>query len=680
MEKKTYTYGTKLTGVIFHLFFTVVFTIAVFLLAAMIDKNIFSLTDIGTEDFFKSGYYVKCMEQKCSDLSEYLRLMQKGEKRKSEEERRYLQYTNKFKQEDSNFCFWYKHNDIWYTNQPDTEEGQVFDTQTILMEAKTMGDYLLYDMENKEFGTNMKELETYFFDSYGNQMYWPLEDVVLVLGVDTKLSGRDDLYDAKIEYERLHPWIKVSIAGSIISLMGWILSLVYLTLATGHRDEGEKIHLNFVDRIKTEILFAVFVISISELVLLMGRVSSQSWNVSGLLVASGTVSLMIDVLFLIFYLSMVRRMKAEVMWENSLACWLMRGFEKMFKERTVTVQVLIEFAIHMIVCFLLALGAFYYQYTICFILLLIFSGMEAYLLLRRTVEHDQIFQTVKKITEGALDTKIDAEELHGEDRKLAEAINNIGAGLHHAVDESTRNERMKADLITNVSHDIKTPLTSIINYVNLIKLEDIENDRVKNYIQILDEKSQRLKQLTEDLVETSRITSGNVKLDMQKIDLIELVYQTGGEFNEKFESKELTIVTKLPNTEVTIFADGRQLYRVIENLYNNVAKYALEKTRVYVEVQAGEEEVVFSIKNVSEKSLALENSNAGDLTERFIRGDSSRTTEGSGLGLSIAKSLTKLMGGKFEIGVDGDLFKATITFPVCGEKQEFEKEALQEEK
>ena len=288
--------------------------------------------------------------------------------------------------------------------------------------------------------------------------------------------------------------------------------------------------------------------------------------------------------------------------------------------------------------------------------------------MRRTVEHDQIYQAVERISEGDLDTKIDAASLHGEDQKLAEAINNIGAGLHHAVDDSTRNERMKADLITNVSHDIKTPLTSIINYVNLIKMEEIENERVRNYVEILDQKSQRLKQLTEDLVETSRITSGNIKLDMNRIDLVELVCQTGGEFNEKFESKELTIVTKLPNAEVMIWADGRQLYRVIENLYNNVAKYALEKTRVYVDVQEKEEQAVFSIKNVSEKSLAKENSNAGDLTERFIRGDSSRTTEGSGLGLSIAKSLTRLMGGTFQIGVDGDLFKATITFPISKEE------------
>lgn len=668
METKSYSYGTKLAGILFHLFFSVIFTVAVFLLALMIEKNIFSITDIGTENFLNSGYYTKCMEQKCSDLSEYIRLLQKGENRNAEEERLYLQYTNKFKQEDSNFCFWYKQNGIWYTNQPDTKTGQSFDTQTILMEAKTMGDYLLYDMEKKEFGTDIKGLDNYFFNSYGNQMYWPLENVVLVIGVDTQLSAGDDLHDAKVEYQRLHPWIKVSIAGALISLMGWILSLVYLTLATGHRQGEETIHLNFIDRVKTEILFAVFIGVISELLFLMGRMGGQTWNVSGLLVASGTVSLMIDALFLVFYLSMVRRMKAEVMWKNSVTCWLMEGFGKTFRERTVTIQVLILFVIHMLVCFILAVGAFYFRQMVCLILLLIFSGMEAYLFLRRTVEHDQIYQAVERISAGDLDAKIDAASLHGEDQKLAEAINNIGAGLHHAVDDSTRNERMKADLITNVSHDIKTPLTSIINYVNLIKMEEIENERVRNYVEILDQKSQRLKQLTEDLVETSRITSGNIKLDMNRIDLVELVCQTGGEFNEKFESKELTIVTKLPNAEVMIWADGRQLYRVIENLYNNVAKYALEKTRVYVDVQEKEEQAVFSIKNVSEKSLAKENSNAGDLTERFIRGDSSRTTEGSGLGLSIAKSLTRLMGGTFQIGVDGDLFKATITFPISKEE------------
>lgn len=664
MENKSYSYGMKITGVLLHSFFTVIMTVSIFLLVALIDKNILQLADIGTEEFLNSGYYLSCMEQKCSDLSEYMLLTQRGEFRSSEEEKRYLRYNNEFQQENTNFCYWYKAGGVWYTNQPDTEEGQVFDTQTILMEAKTMGDYLLYDMENKEFGTDIHGLENYFFDGYNSKMYWPLEDVVLVIGVDTQLSAKDDLYEANLEYTRLHPWIKVSLAGAIIGMIGWLVSLVYLTLAAGRREDSEEISLSFVDRIKTEILIAVFVLIASELLYVVAKVANQKWDVSGLLVASGSVSFLIDAVFLIFYLSMVRRLKAEVMWKNSLVCWLGRGLEKTFRERSVTVRVLITFSVHLVVCFVLALGAFHYKSIGAMLLLTVFCGMEAYLMLRKAVEHYRILEGVEEIADGDLNSKIDVDDLHGEDRKLAEAINNIGAGLLHAVDDNTKNERMKADLITNVSHDIKTPLTSIINYVNLIKIEDIENERVKNYVRILDEKSQRLKQLTEDLVEASKVSSGNVKLDMQQIDIVELVCQTGGEFNEKFETKELTIVTKLPKQAVYIWSDGRHLYRVIENLYNNVAKYALEKTRVYVEVSQQEDQAVFSIKNVSERSLAMENSSVDDLTERFIRGDSSRTTEGSGLGLSIAKNLTNLMGGSLEITVDGDLFRATIRFPL----------------
>ena len=662
MESHPYSYGTKLTGLILHLFFTVVLTIAVFLLASMLSKNIFELSDVGTEQFLDSGYYTKCIEKKCDDLSDYLRLLIKGESRTSEENRRYLQYTNEFKSGDSNFCYWYRIGEAWYTNQPDTKEGQEFDVEAVLMEAKTMGNYLIYDLVDKEFGTDINGMADYFFGG-GNQMLWPADDMTLIIGIDTELSAEDDIYEASREYEQLHPWIKVCTFSGLVSLMGWIISLVYLTLATGRRTGEEKIHLNPIDKIKTEILVAAFIFMMVELVILITKVNSEEWAVYGIIVASGTVSLVIDGLFLIFYLSMVRRMKAEMLWETSVACWLERGIRKVFARQKTTVRVLLLFAGHMAVCFILAVGAFYYRSMTALVLLLLFSAGECYMILRKAVEQYQIRLGVEKIRDGALSGKIDIEQLHGEEKSLAEAINNIGEGLLHAVDDSTKNERMKAALITNVSHDIKTPLTSIINYVNLMKLEKIDNERVQGYIQILDEKSQRLRQLTADLVEASKISSGNVKLDMQVIDLVELVYQTSGEFNEKFEQKELTIVTKLPKTAVLIRADGRQLYRVIENLYNNVAKYALEKTRVYVDIAYVEEKVVFSIKNVSEHSLARENSNAGDLTERFIRGDSSRTTEGSGLGLSIAKSLTVLMGGVFDIKVDGDLFKASITFP-----------------
>lgn len=678
MENKSYSYGAKLAGLILHLFFTVILTMTVFLLATMIEKRIFELTDIGTSDFLNSGYYTQCIQKKCDNLAEYLHLSLQGEALTTENNRRYLQYTDEFKPEDTNFCYWYKVGEAWYTNQPDMEEGQSFDPERVLMEAKSMGNYLIYDMINKEFGTDIRGLSTYFFESYNTQIYWPQENVMLIIGVDTKLSAEDDLYDASIEYQQLYPWIKVCLAGSLIALIGWILTLVYLILAAGHREEDNEIYLNHFDKIKTEFLIIGFVLIMSELLMMVARINSTELEASGLLVASGTVCLVTDALFLLFFLSIVRLMKAEKLWENSLAYWLGKGIRKTFRQRRITVKIMLMFLVHLLICFVLAMGAFYYRKLFCFILLMIFCGAECYMLLRMAVDRYQILAGVEKIRAGALDTKIETEELHGDDKLLAEAINNIGAGLVHAVDDNTKNERMKADLITNVSHDIKTPLTSIINYVNLIKREDIENERVKGYIKILDEKSQRLKQLTEDLVEASKVSSGNVKLDMQMIDLVELVYQTAGEFNEKFEQRELTIVTKLPREAVTIMADGRRLYRVIENLYNNVAKYAMQKTRVYVEVSSSDKKVTFSIKNVSEKALAIENSNAGDLTERFTRGDSSRTTEGSGLGLSIAKNLTQLMGGQFDINIDGDLFRAMLVFDEYQEPEEVESEDIEE--
>lgn len=662
MENKSYSYGVKITGVILHFFFTIILTLSLFLLGSLISKNIFEFSDIGTRNFLNSGYYTQTIQEKCDHLGEYMYLRVKGDERTAEENRKYLQYTDEFKAEDTNFCFWYKLKDQWVTNQPDTQEGQSFDPELLMMQARTMGNYLLYDMENKEFGTDIKKLATYFFESTNTQMYWPTDDVILIIGVDTQFSAMDDLYYASEEYLQMYPWIKTAITTALMSLIGWILTLIYLTLAAGRRVGDAEIHLTVFDRIKTEVLFVGFIAITAELIFIIVRVSDQEWELSGLLVAAGTVSLVMDVLFLAFYLSIVKLMKAECLWTNSLAYWLKNGISKVMHNRKATTNMLIIFMCHLVIGFVLALGAFHYKNRLSMLLLVIFCGIEGYFLLRQALEKYYIMEGVKRIKEGSLDAKIDVEELRGENRILAEDINNIGAGLEFAVEESTKNERMKADLITNVSHDIKTPLTSIVNYVNLLKRENIENERALGYIRILDEKAERLKQLTEDLVEASKVSSGNVKLDMQTIDLVEMVYQTAGEFDEKFERKGLTIVTKLPSTPVYICADGRQLYRVIENLYNNVAKYAMENTRVYVEIAAKEERVIFSIKNVSEKSLAQENSQVGDLTERFARGDSSRTTEGSGLGLSIAKNLTHLMGGAFDISVDGDLFKATLVF------------------
>ena len=305
---------------------------------------------------------------------------------------------------------------------------------------------------------------------------------------------------------------------------------------------------------------------------------------------------------------------------------------------------------------------------------LIFSGSAFFLLvltvvdcgamlyfIRKAEGREQILEGLKRISEGELQYKIPTDRLRGEQKMMAEYINHIGEGLDAAVESSLKNERMKTELITNVSHDIKTPLTSIINYVDLLKRENFTDPKICGYLDILDEKAHRLKVLTEDVVEASKASSGAISLEMTDLNLIEMLHQVMGEFDEKFQERQLSLMVHLTDEAIMIRADGRRLWRVLENIFNNVVKYAMEGTRVYAETASDGEKVTFSLKNISAQPL---NISAEELTERFIRGDSSRNTEGSGLGLSIARSLTELQGGGFKLYLDGDLFKVLITFPL----------------
>ena len=288
------------------------------------------------------------------------------------------------------------------------------------------------------------------------------------------------------------------------------------------------------------------------------------------------------------------------------------------------------------------------------------DGLVGVWLFRRNAEQIDIVEGIKRIRDGEVDYKLDVDSLSGGSRELADAVNNIGDGISKAVQTSMKDEQMKSDLITNVSHDIKTPLTSIISYVDLLKRLKIEEEPAKGYIDILDNKAQRLKQLTDDLVEASKISSGNIVLNMEQLNLTELLNQAVGEFSEKFEERSLSVVFEECNVPAYIYADSRRMWRVVENLYNNICKYAMDNTRVYMELEVADGKVTVSIKNISERQM---NMKGEELTERFIRGDSSRTTEGSGLGLFIAKSLTQAQGGVFEIQLDGDLFKVILVFP-----------------
>ena len=266
----------------------------------------------------------------------------------------------------------------------------------------------------------------------------------------------------------------------------------------------------------------------------------------------------------------------------------------------------------------------------------------------------------EKLAEGDLSQSIDTRPLIGDFKRYGQRMNELRTGMERAVREQTRAERMKTELITNVSHDIKTPLTSIVNYVDLLHKVDVQPETAREYIAVLDRQSRRLKKLTEDLVEASKASSGALPVDVQPTDVAVLFDQIVGEYQERLAGCRLTLVARPPEKPVSVQADGRLLSRVMDNLVSNICKYALEDTRVYVAAACDEETVTISFKNVSRDEL---NISPDELMERFVRGDASRHTEGSGLGLSIAGSLVQLMGGTFGLSIDGDLFRADITLP-----------------
>ena len=387
-------------------------------------------------------------------------------------------------------------------------------------------------------------------------------------------------------------------------------------------------------------------------------------------------------LALSFVYSILRRVACRNVFEGSFLVMLAPKFNKQKNKlkgwfglvsdsSAVAIRTWISFIMFLLFnCFWVCVMFFSSHRVLSMVVLLIFNICVGAGIFNRNYEKKIIVEGVKRINSGDYDYKIDVSKMHGDNKELAGEVNNIGLGLSKALEISTRDEKLKADLITNVSHDIKTPLTSIINYVDLLKRENIEDERVKKYIAVLDEKSQRLKQLTFDLLEASKVSSGNISIDLIKIDLVEFSKQAIGEFEDKFEERGLEIVANVPGEPLFAMVDPRHMWRVVENILNNVYKYAMSNTRVYFDLaKERDDKITLSLKNISNQQLNIP---ADELTERFIRGDVSRSTEGSGLGLSIAKNLTQAQGGEFDIYLDGDLFKVTITLDVAKEEKETE--------
>lgn len=500
------------------------------------------------------------------------------------------------------------------------------------------------------------------------------KDFVFAVSVDTKFSVADSMADEAENYETYSKLMFPMLAGAVFGSVLWLIGMVWLTVTAGRKPEDEEIHLNGFDRWYTEIAAgAVIGIWLAGTIILGTLIANSSLGYSYAVVTVIVTCLICGTYtmawFLIGYLSLVRRIKAGTLWKNSLIRKVLKWIGKCSGKLADFVRAFSRNTAEKIKVLLVG-GAFLFLQFL--IIGCIFGGAEVFLLalmavdvaamifvIRKADGLDLIMDGLKKISDGELQYKIKTDTLTGKQKVMAEYINNIGSGLDAAVENSLKKERMQTELITNVSHDLKTPLTSIINYVDLMKRENPTDPKIQEYLRILDEKSQRLKVLTEDVVEASKASTGNIKLEMNDIDFVEMVQQVIGEFEEKFQEKNLTMMVHFTDEPSIIYADGQRMWRVLENVFGNVVKYAMEGTRVYAEISNRNKKVTFSLKNISAQPL---NISADELTERFIRGDVARNTEGSGLGLSIAKSLTELQGGEFKLYLDGDLFKVMITF------------------
>lgn len=524
---------------------------------------------------------------------------------------------------------------------------------------------IYWNFKNGEIDTSISHLAleeiryTYQYKSinegYIKEIYTSLEDGI---------PYRDDYAIAKFGYDlsmRANNLAPILIPLCIAVLLA--LGLIILN-GIGKKGKGPGIHLNGFDKVPLEIAVIISLMSVGIGAACLASIQSEIRAVIFSGVTIGAVIIYLGGMLILE--TIVKRMKTHTLWKTTLLYMIGHGIKVGIDNRKITTKLVLFYGgFCMIgVISMSALVNSYGTNALFWFVVLVMTGIGTFCYLFRKIKQFQTIQNaLKAIYEGNNNIELDSDELTGVLKQLGIYIEDIAGGLSNAVEQSLKSERLKTELITNVSHDIKTPLTSIINYVDLLKKEEMPNEKAAEYLNILDSKSQRLKKLTEDLVEASKASSGNIKLKMEKINVNELIKQVSGEFEDRFKARGLEEIMTLPEEPIFIQADGRYLYRVLENLYSNSSKYALENTRVYVDIIPQQTSVVIQMKNISKEKL---NITTEELMQRFVRGDSSRNTEGSGLGLSIATSLTELQGGKFHIYLDGDLFKVTLGFSLLG--------------
>lgn len=452
-----------------------------------------------------------------------------------------------------------------------------------------------------------------------------------------------------------------------VSVLLVFLSFVALLTGAGHRNTKEA-----VPGVAEKVPFDVYTVLILVVGICFVEAAAAIYMITSDILLPSLFGIMIillaEIAGLFYCMSFAVRIKTGILWKNTLCwrlwSWLAVGIKNSVKKIIRSLPLLWKAWVIMgALAFFEMIGLMASSYNTELQLALWFlEKVVLYGFLGACLfQMKKLQQAGEQLAEGRLNSKIDTGRMFWDFKKHGENLNNIRGGIQQAVAEQMKSEHFKTELITNVSHDIKTPLTSIINYVDLLEKEEIGNPTAQEYLEVLSRQSARLKKLIEDLMEASKASTGNLTVAWETCDAQVMLTQTIGEFEEKLKASQIELIVQGSKEPMVILADPRHLWRIFENLMNNICKYAQPSTRAYVNVEKREQQGKIIFRNISRYALNIDSE---ELMERFVRGDSSRNTEGSGLGLSIAKSLTELMHGTFELVVDGDLFKVILTFSV----------------
>lgn len=498
--------------------------------------------------------------------------------------------------------------------------------------------------------------------------------VILPQNVGTDWNSTDLYVQANTLLNFVYSMRYTALVTMFVSFIIGAAAFVFLMCAAGHRNGTDEIVTTVWDHLWLDV-FAVGAVLAEVFVFYVAAIFLINVDVAYLpfiLFVTAVATLCMGWLLLLFLLSFSVRVKLGKWWRHTLCYQLFRKigqFARMIWENIGFLWKVI--LVMLVLAFFEGIGVLMFFNSDIALLLWLLEKLVLYpLVLWYCVQLNQLKNGTEKIAGGEPGYQISTKRMTGIFKEQGEQINHISDGMTHAIEERMKSERFKTELITNVSHDIKTPLTSIINYVDLLEKEDLHNETAQEYLEVLERQSSRLKKLIEDLIEASKASTGNLPVHLERLEAGIFMTQTVGEFEEKTKAAGLDLVIEKPETPVYIMGDSRHFWRVIDNLMNNICKYAQSGTRVYINLEVKEAQVSITFRNTSKYPL---NISSDELMERFVRGDASRNTEGSGLGLSIANSLMDLMGGTFRLYVDGDLFKVVLGFAETAEKETKEK-------